>query len=175
MKSVTGLGIGLALTVGAFLTAGASIQRPSYFEATVVGGLSARPAGDVAFGTVGDAESGVGAFTITLGGADSSGAILFTRLDALPPAPGRYTLSDTTTAGFRAMYVAGGAERPTGMFRAEHGTLEITASSADHLSGHFSFTAAGFLASHPSDEGSQVKIDGAFMSTRTPAARPVQP
>jgi hypothetical protein len=185
MKSVAVLGTGIiALTAGAFLTAGAaagsgnglaSLTRASYFEASVHGGMSGRPAGDVAFGVVGDSGSGISAFTITLGGKDSSGAILFTSLDGRMPAPGRYEVSDTAGTGFRAMYVAGSAERPTGLFRGKRGTLEITASTPEHISGHFSFTGAGFLANDPSDEGSEVKVNGAFMSTRAPAARPDQP
>jgi hypothetical protein len=165
MKSIAVLGMGLiALTAGAFITAGAAPgTSASYFEASVAGGMSSRPAGEVAFGVVGDSGTGVSAFTITLGGADSSGAILFTSLDGRMPAPGRYELSDTASTGFRAMYVAGSAERPTGLFRAERGTLEITASGAEHLSGHFSFTGAGFLASDPTDEGSEVTINGAFI------------
>ena len=119
---------------------------------------------------MGDSGSGVSAFTITLGGADSSGAILFTSLDGRMPAPGRYELSDTAATGFRATYVAGSPERPTGLFRAKRGTLEITGASAEHVSGHFSFTGAGFLASDPSDEGSEVKVNGAFLATHTPAA-----
>jgi hypothetical protein len=185
MKSVSALGVGvIALTAGAFITAGAAAGRGdglaimkagSYFEASVDGGMHARPAGDVAFGVVGDSASGVAAFTISLGGQDSSGAILFTRLDSRIPEPGRYQLSDTASTGFRAMYVGGSAERPTGLFRAKRGTLEITAASAEHISGHFSFTGAGFLASDPADDGSEVKVGGAFMSTRAAAARPAQP
>ena len=185
MKSVAMLGTGiLALTAGAFITAGAAagsgnglapLAQASYFEASVQGGISARPAGDVTFGVVGDSGSEISAFTITLGGEDSSGAILFTSLDGRMPAPGRYEVSDTAGNGFRAMYVAGSAERPTGLFRAKRGALEITASSPEHISGHFSFTGAGFLASDPSDEGSEVKVTGAFMSNQAPAARPDQP
>ena len=176
MRSIAVLGMGvLALTAGAFITAGAAAGGGSYFEASVEGGMSARPTGEVAFGVVGDSGTGVAAFTITLGGADSSGAILFTSLDGRPPAPGRYELSDTTASGFRAMYIAGSAERPTALYRAKRGQLEITASSPEHISGHFSFTGAGFRASDPTDEGSEVKINGAFMSTRAPAARPTQP
>ena len=176
MKSVAVFGIGvIALTAGAFITAGAAPgSRASYFEASVEGGMSARPAGEVAFGIVGDSATGVSAFTITLGGADSSGAILFTSLDGRMPAPGRYELRDTAATGFRATYIAGSAERPTGLFRAKRGTLEITGSSAEHVSGHFSFTGAGFLATDPSDEGSEVKVDGAFLATHT-SARPAQP
>jgi hypothetical protein len=177
MKSIAVLGMGvIALMAGAFITAGAAPGTSgSYFEASVAGGMSARPAGEVAFGVVGDSGTGVSAFTITLGGAESSGAILLTRLDGRTPVPGRYELSDTTAAGFRAMYIAGSPARPTALYRAKHGTLEITASSAEHISGHFSFIGAGFLAGDPTDEGSEVKVDGAFVSTHAPAARPAQP
>ena len=173
MKSVAGLSLGvIALTASAFITAGAAVGSGD-FEASVEGAIVAHPAGDVAFGIVGDTGTGVAAFTITLEGSDSSGAILFTTLDGRMPAPGRYELGDEDS-GFRAMYVAGSAERPTGLYRAERGTLEITASSANHLSGHFSFTGAGFTAADPTDEGSAVTVNGAFMSTRS-ARRPAQP
>ncbi len=185
MKSVAVLGTGIiALAAGAFITAGAAAgsgngltkpDKASYFEAAVMGGVSARPAGEVAFGIVGDTASGVAAFTITLGGTGSSGAIIFTTFDGRVPAPGRYELSDTAGTGFRATYIAGSAERPTGLFRDEQGTLEITGSSAEHISGHFSFVGGGFLASDPADEGSEVKVNGAFVSTRSPAERPAQP
>lgn len=176
MKSVAVLGLGvIGLSAGAFITAGAASglgravpTERSHSEAAVHGGVSARPAGEVAFGVVGDTASGVGAFTITLAGSDSSGAILFTSLDGRLPAPGRYELSDTAAVGFRAMYVAGSAERPTGLFRAERGTLEITASSAERISGRFSFTGGGFLANDPSDEGSEVKVSGAFNEVLAP-------
>jgi hypothetical protein len=181
MKSLAVLGLGvIALTGGAVMTTGAAmgsrlgtLKGGSYFEASVQGGMDARPAGDVAYGVVGDTPSGVAAFTITLAGSDSTGAILFTSLDGRLPAPGRYEL--TEGGAIRAMYVAGSVERPTGLFRAERGTLEITASDGEHLSGHFSFTGAGFMAADPSDEGSEVTVNGAFMSTRVPAGRPVQP
>jgi hypothetical protein len=186
MKSAAVLGLGvIALTTGAFITAGAaarsgtisSLGRGSYFEASVAGGVSARPSGDVAYGVVGDSASGVAAFTITLGGTDSAGAILFTSLEGRQPPPGRYPLSDRAGwEGFRASYIAGSPLRPSGLFRAERGTLEITTSSPDRISGHFSFTAPGFHAADPSDEGSEVTVTGAFMSTRSsPAAQPVQP
>jgi hypothetical protein len=174
MKSVAGLSLGvIALTAGAFITAGAAAGNRD-FEASVEGGVVAHPTGRVAFGVVGDSGIGVEAFTITLEGSDSSGAILFTSLDGRMPAPGRYELGDDDS-GFRATYVAGSAERPTGLYRAERGTLEITASSPEHISGYFSFTGVGFTAADPSDERSEVTVDGAFMSTRSPASRPAQP
>jgi hypothetical protein len=186
MKSVAVLGLGvIALTTGAFITASAaarhgtaisSLARGSYFEAVASGAVRARPAGAVAFGLVGDSASGVAAFTITLGAEGSSGAILFTSLDGGTPLPGRYELNGGRDAGFRATYVAGSAERPVGLFRADGGVLEITASSADHISGQFSFTATGFLTSDPSAEDSRITVEGAFTSTHPSSGmRPAQP
>jgi hypothetical protein len=186
MKSVAVLGFGvIALTTGAFISAGASaggvtaissLARGSYFVAAVEGAVSARPSGEVTLGIVGDTASGVVAFTITLGAQSSSGAILFTSLEGKLPVPGRYHVTDGAVAGgtgFRASYIAGSAERPSGLFRARRGTLEITASSPGHISGRFSFTGAGFMLSDPSDESSEVTVNGAFTSTHSsPAARP---
>ncbi|HUQ14935.1 MAG TPA: hypothetical protein VM094_02685 [Gemmatimonadales bacterium] len=189
MKSVAVLGFGvIALTTGAFISAGAvpgsvtaisSLARGSYFEAAVEGAVSARPSGEVAFGIVGDSATGVAAFTITLGAESPAGAILFSSLEGRMPAPGRYQVTDGAVAGatgFRASYIAGSAEHPSGLFRAERGILEITASSAGHISGQFSFTGAGFLASDPTDDSSAVTVSGAFTSTHpSPAPRPAQP
>jgi hypothetical protein len=189
MKSVAVLGFGvIALTTGAFISAGAaagsrtalfSLARGSYFEATVEGAVSAKPSGEVAFGIIGDSASGVAAFTITLETEGPAGAILFTRLEGKMPSPGRYVVTDRDVAGatgFRASYIAGGPERPSGLFPAERGILEITASSAGHISGRFSFTGADFRASGPPDESSEVTVSGTFSSTHpSPASRPVQP
>jgi hypothetical protein len=174
MKSVAVLGLGvIALTTGAFVA-----TPSSYFEAAVDGAVDARPSGGVAFGIVGDSVTGGPAFTITLGAEGTSGAILVTSLDSTVPAPGRYAVGEhaKSAAGFTASYVAGSAEHPSGLYRAERGTLEITASSAEHISGHFSFTGTGFTAVDPSDEGSEVTVDGVFTSTRPASVtRPAQP
>jgi hypothetical protein len=175
MKSVAVVGLGvIALTTGAFVAA-----PSSYFEAAVEGAVAARPSGEVAFGVVGDRATGGPAFTITLGAEGASGAILFTSLEDTVPAPGRYAVSEHAAkgaAGFTASYVAGSVEHPTGLYRAERGTLEITESSHEHISGHFSFTGTGFAAVDPSDDGSEVTVNGVFTSTRPASAtRPAQP
>ncbi|CAN5795539.1 hypothetical protein BH24GEM1_BH24GEM1_03400 [soil metagenome] len=133
---------------------GTSPATGSYFEAVVEGAVSARPSGGVAFGVVGDSSAGIASFTITLDAEGSSGAILLTGLDGKMPAPGRYELTGGAPVGasaFRASYIAGSAERPTGLFRATSGTLEITAAGSDHISGQFSFTGSGFTTSDASD------------------------
>jgi hypothetical protein len=189
MKSAAVLSFGvIALTTGAFMSAGAaagsgtaiwSLARGSYFEAAVEGAVSARPSGEVAFGIVGDSASGVAAFTITLDAEGSAGAILFTSLEGRVPAPGRYEVTDGAVAGptgFRASYIPGSPERPAGLYRAERGTLEITASGAGHIAGQFSFTGGGFLAADTSDEGSEVTVSGAFTARHpSPAPRVARP
>jgi hypothetical protein len=174
MRSIVVLGLGvIALTTGAFVAA-----PSSYFEAAVDGAVDARPSGEVAFGVVGDSATGGPAFTITLGAEGSSGAILFTSLAGTVPAPGRYAVGEdaSAAAGFRASYVAGSVEHPTGLYRARRGTLEITEAGAERISGHFSFTGTGFAAVDPSADGAEVTVNGVFTSTRpSPAARPAQP
>ncbi len=175
MKSVAVLGLAvIALTTGV-----SSLTGGSYFEASVAGAVSARPSGEVAFGIVGDSAAGMAAFTITLDAEGTAGAILFTSLDGRMAAPGRYEVTDGAvagTTGFRASYIAGSAERPSGLFRAQRGTLVITASGAGRISGHFNFTGSGFLTSDRSDESSEVTVSGAFAANHpSPPARPAQP
>jgi hypothetical protein len=175
MKSIAVLGLGvIALTTGAFVAA-----PTSYFEAAVDGAVEARPSGEVAFGVVGDSATGGPAFTITLGAEGSTGAILFTSLAGTVPTPGRYAVGEDaamSATGFLASYVAGSVEHPAGLYRARWGTLEITESSAEHISGHFSFTGTGFAAADPSEDDSEVTVNGVFTSTRpSPASRPAQP
>ena len=179
MKSVAVLGLGvIALTTGAFMSPGAAAGS-SYFDASVEGAVSARPSGKVAFGVVGDSASGVAAFTITLDADGSAGAILFTSLEGRMPAPGRYEVTGgdvAGTTGFRASYIAGSPERPSGLFRGERGTLEIMASGAGHINGVFSFTGSGFLSADSTDESAEVTVSGAFASTHSaPGPRAAQP
>ncbi len=185
MKSVAVLGLGvIALTAGAFITASeaagrgtamASMARGSYFEAAVAGAVKAKPSGGVSVGVVGDEASGVAAFTITLGATDSAGAILFTSLDGRAPASGRYRIDNAGMAsgeGFRASYIAGSPEQPSGFFWGRDGSLEITAVSGDHLSGHFSFTGVGFTAADPANESAEVTVNGAFTSNKPAVMQP---
>jgi hypothetical protein len=178
MKSVAVLGLGvIALTTGAFITASeaaghgtiGSLAKGSYFEAAVYGAVDAQPSGGVSVGVVGDEAAGMAAFTITLGATDSAGAILFTSLDGAMPAPGRYLIDDPMVPGgegFRASYVGGSPERPTGDFWGRSGILEITSVSPGHVSGHFSFTGVGFTTADPSNEQAEVQVNGAFVSRR---------
>lgn len=183
MKSFTVVGLGLiAFMTGAVLaphlvsenSAGAAGRRTggSFFRAQVDGDYSDRPTGKVAFGAIGLPGEAGATFTITLGAEGSAGAIVFTRLDGVAPRPGRYPIGNSAAldraGGFRALYVAGSASRPRGVFHGEAGTIEITSAARDHVSGHFELTARGFLAEFSDDEHRRVTVSGAFTSRLTP-------
>ena len=70
--------------------------------------------------------------------------------------------------GFRALYLAGSAMRPEGVFHADAGTIEITSATEGRVSGHFELTATGFLAGSPEDESRQVTVRGSFDSQLVP-------
>ena len=176
MKSATVVGLGLlAFVAGAALApALASENRPdkSHFWASVEGAYSANPNGKVAFGPVGKPGEPGSSFTITLGAKNVGGAIVFTRLDGITPAPGRYPVGNAPAldriGGFRALYIAGSAAHPEGVFHADGGMIEITSATAGRVSGRFELTATGFLADSPEDESRQVTLRGAFNTQLVP-------
>ena len=176
MKSTTVIGLGLlAFVTGAGLAPGLASENrtnKSHFWADVQGAYTATPTGKVAFGTVGKPGEPGASFTITLGAKDAGGAIVFTRLDGVTPAPGRYPVGNATAldqvGGFRALYIAGSATRPEGVFQADAGTIEITSISGSGVKGLFELTATGFLAGSPEDESRQVTLRGSFDSHLVP-------
>ena len=103
MKSTTVIGLGLlAFVTGAALAPGLASENrtsQSHFWADVQGAYTATPTGKVAFGTVGKPGEPGASFTITLGAKDAGGAIVFTRLDGVTPAPGRYPVGRRDGAG----------------------------------------------------------------------------
>jgi len=176
MKYATVVGIGfLAFVTGAALApVVASEDRldKSHFWADVQGAYTATSTGKVAFGPVGRPGEPGASFTITLGAKDAEGAIVFTRLDGVIPGRGRYPVGNTVAmdrvGGFRALYLAGRAMRPEGVFHADAGTIEITSATDGRVSGHFELTATGFLAGSPEDESRQVTVRGSFDSQLVP-------
>ena len=178
MKSSIVLGLGL-LTLGtgaALVPALASGQRgpgrssETQFSADVRGAHAAHLDGRVSLGPVGRPGEPGSSYTISLGADNADGAIVLTRLGAEPLAPGRYAIGESaavdSAGGFRVLYLAGTATRPEGVFRADAGTLEITASARGQVSGRFELTATGFLADRPDDETRAVNIAGAFTGVR---------
>jgi hypothetical protein len=176
MRSATVFGLGLlAFVTGAALApvlASEDRSDRSHFWMDVEGAHRATATGRVAYGAVGRPGEPGASFTITLGASDAEGAVVFTRLDGVTPAPGRYPIGDTDVVdrvgGFRALYLAGSAVRPEGVFHGDAGTIEITSAVGGRISGHFELTASGFLADSPEDESRPVTVRGSFDSQLLP-------
>ena len=167
MRSAMFLGLGAwAFTWGAVLinsTPAAANLPGGVFAASVSGAVEARPRGDAAFGLVG--QPGAPAiFSITLTSPGNSGAVVLTGRTEDRPLPGRtYRISDGGEPGtFRALYLAGTAERPAGVFRATGGTLEVLAADRGRLEGRFRLHARGFFASSPDEDDRNVAVTGWF-------------
>ena len=112
------------------------------------------------------------AYTISLGAAGGTGAIVLTRLGGGPPGPGRYPVGESaaldTAGGFRVLYLAGSATRPEGVFRAESGTVEIAAEGPGEVRGSVDVAATGFVADDPDDESRGITITAGFGHPRVP-------
>jgi hypothetical protein len=178
-SNVVGLGV-LAFGVGAALAPAVSpaLGRAgaSHFQASVSGSDSVSLTGRVAFGAAGRPGEPGSSYTITLGSDGGAGAIVFSRPDGATPGIGRHPIGEATVpdadGGFQALYIAGSAVDPRGVFRADSGTLQITSAADDRLSGQFELHATGFLSSSPDDETRRVAVSGAFTARRT---RPMSP
>ncbi len=57
------------------------------------------------------------------------------------------------------------ATRPTGVFRAERGSLVITRSGRQGISARFQMAAVGFTAAEPEQEDRRLSVRGAFTAT----------
>jgi hypothetical protein len=149
--------------LAATLLAGA--PRTSWFEARTTGAQTLTLRGDAEFGTVLSTDE-PGPFVLTLGATSSRGAVVFTIRNGLRPEPGIYDLADSLGV-VQGLVVTGSPTRPSGAFHARAGTLTITRSSPDFISGRFRIDAVGFEAAGPTDEDRQLAVRGAF--TASPA------
>lgn len=62
--------------------------------------------------------------------------------------------------------MSGSAERPTGVFRGQSGTLVITSVSDNLIRGSYQVDATGFLANDPAAEDQNIRATGAFTAVR---------
>jgi hypothetical protein len=140
--------------------------KASMFEASMHGAVQARPQGAAAFGAL---ESGSGPlFALNLGAYSEQGAIVLTRRGSARPAVGVYPVSQSWAAAnedFHGLMVTGSPEHPTGVFRAEGGSVTITSSTAERISGTFELFGTGFLATDPEDESRELVVSGSFSAT----------
>ncbi len=140
-------------------------ETPSLFEATIGGASATVARGAAEFGEVG--PDGQRSFSLTMGAYAEQGAIVLTRNGGGRPGVGFYrvTSSVTQSGEFHGLVVTGSPSHPTGVFRVERGTLSVTASSVERISGTFEFQATGFLAADPDREGERVTVSGSFTAT----------
>ncbi len=151
------------------LLGGVALPRPnhasSHYSARVSGALAATLGGSAEFGRPvnGEAER---PFVITLGAKGEDGALVLTRWDGQRPGPGSYPISaEPTPDGVQVLVVTGTPEHPAGMFRPRGGTLTITSSSWNRISGRFEMNADGYLASGREENTQAVTIEGSFNAT----------
>jgi hypothetical protein len=166
MKTVllAGLGAVAIVSLTAFARVVPATHRNHVFTAELTGDATAKFFGDATFARV---EGGIGApsvFTLDLGQESPGGAILFTRASGSRLSLGTYTISDRGDGSddLQALVMLGRTERPTGVFRAQSGTLTITSASDTALAGRFTLAATGFLASDPDADDRQVSASGSF-------------
>ena len=146
------------------VSAAAMTSSRSWFEAYTSGARTVALRGKASYGTVGGGGSDV--FVVTLGANAPEGAVLFTRADGHALTPGSYPLNEDPGRGVQALVITGPATRPTGAYRARSGTLTIGGMRGDLLDGYFTIEAVGFAADHPSDEGQELQVRGAFSASR---------
>jgi hypothetical protein len=151
------------------LLGGVVLPRPhhvtSHYSARVSGALAASLDGSAEFGRPANGE-GERPFVITLGANGEEGAVVLTLWDGHRPSPGTYQISAEPQAdGVQVLVVTGSAEHPAGVFRPRRGTLTITSSSWNRLTGRFAMKAEGYLAGAPDQADQAVTIEGSFNAT----------
>jgi hypothetical protein len=151
------------------LLSGVALPRPSHspshYSARVSGALATTLGGSAEFGrpSNGEAER---PFVITLGANGEDGALVLTRWDGQRPGPGSYPISAEPTAdGVQVLVVTGAPGHPDGVFRPRGGTLTITSSSWNRITGRFEMNAEGYPASAAEREDRTVTIRGSFNAT----------
>jgi len=155
----------------ALTAAGPAGPAVGSYEASLTGAATSTLRGDAEFGPAPGAASG-GPLVITLGAYSTDGAMVLTRWNGARPAPGRYTITEEPTRdGIQALIVTGSPDHPTGVFRAEEGTLTITSSARGGLAGRFELRARGFAAGDLEGEDRELAVSGSFAaSSAAPSA-----
>jgi hypothetical protein len=101
-------------------------------------------------------------------GANAEAAVVLTRNIVARPGTGVYKITPETiedVGAFHGVVVTGETSHPTGVFRIKSGTITITSSSVERISGSFEMQAEGFLAEDMDDEARTVTVSGTFSAT----------
>lgn len=157
-------GFGAALLMSSALVVNPGSRPAAEYEASMTGAVALELRGTTA--EFGPARRSPEPFVITLGATGEQGAIVFTRWDGHQPATGTYRITaDPGSGGIQALVVTGPPTRPTGVFRAKHGSLVITRSGGLGISARFEMDAVGFTAAEPEQEDRHLSVRGAFTAT----------
>ncbi|HWA17181.1 MAG TPA: hypothetical protein VG817_12150 [Gemmatimonadales bacterium] len=153
------------ITVRGGFTAEPAAMR-SMYAASMHGAITSNTMGAAEFGSAGRGPAGM--FSLNLGSDAARGAVLLSRSGADRPAVGVYRVRDLVEAmpgDFHGVVSTGGANRPSGVFHARSGSLTITSSTAERLTGTFELRGVGFLAEDPSDDDKEILVAGSFSAT----------
>jgi hypothetical protein len=105
-------------------------------------------------------------FSLELGSTSHDAAVLFAASGPGPVGPGIYTVDDRPGgAGLHALVVTGSPLKPSGVYRAQAGTLTMRAAADGRLEGTFDLRALGFTAEHPRHDHAVITVAGSFMAT----------
>ncbi len=108
-------------------------------------------------------------FSLELGRGNQEGAVVFATEGAGPEAPGRYLVNDEPMSGsIHALVITGSATAPTGVYRAQSGTLTVRAVGDNELEGSFELDALGFRADDPEQDQQSISVTGSFLATDQP-------
>ncbi len=114
-------------------------------------------------------------FSLTMG-TDGDAAIVLSRGDVARPGTGVYHITPATArddAAFHGVVITGVPSKPTGVFRIKSGTLTITSSSVERITGSFEMQAEGFLAQDMDNETRTVTVSGTFSASPSVPAVPI--
>lgn len=138
----------------------------STFEASTHGAVEATPRGAAEFGMVDDGQAT--RFTLNLGAWSEQGSVVLSRTGRGRPAVGVYPVSPARSersGDFSGLVVTGSPSLPSGVFHAEGGSVTITSSTAERITGAFELHGTGWLAADPANESRTLVVSGSFSAT----------
>ena len=157
------------ITVRGSFVAQPSEPRPS-FSASVRGAVQLAVSGEAEFGQIlGDSSP---RFSISLGARGDSTAVLFT-LPGARPEVGVYQIGGGRPGAVSALVATGSMSQPSGVFHGVSGTLTVSRSESDRISGSFQIAAEGFLAEGRAADNRQVWVTGSFVARPSSTSTPV--
>ncbi len=149
------------------LALGSSAMAQQDYALTSTGAVTIAASGAAEFGVVTGDQGPF--FSLSLGGAQASGAVVFSRGVAEMPSAGSYAITgwerrDRTGRDqtFQALFVAGSPTQPLGVFRGYAGKIRITETRPGRIDGTFTLKARGFMATDPDRDNMEVTMHGTF-------------